>query len=73
MATNTDTRRRVKLYQLDDDGKWEDRGTGEVACLFVEVCAKCWRRMIAYVGVCGVPLLTPTCVYTITVPHLLSL
>lgn len=36
MATNTDTRRRVKLYQLDEDGKWEDRGTGQVACIFIE-------------------------------------
>jgi hypothetical protein len=40
MASNADTRRRVKLYQLDDDGKWEDRGTGQVACLFVEVRVK---------------------------------
>ncbi len=32
-----DTRRRVKLYQLDDDGKWEDRGTGQIHCDFSEV------------------------------------
>jgi hypothetical protein len=37
MATAMETRRRVKLYQLDDEGKWEDKGTGQIACNFMEV------------------------------------
>lgn len=28
----SDTRRRVKLYTLNEDRQWEDRGTGHVCC-----------------------------------------
>ena len=31
-------RRRVKVYQLDDDSQWEDKGTGQVNCDYIEVC-----------------------------------
>jgi protein phosphatase-4 regulatory subunit 3 len=30
--------RRVKLYYLNDDGKWDDKGTGHVACTKLKVC-----------------------------------
>eukprot|EP01116_Phalansterium_solitarium_P024266 TRINITY_DN8844_c0_g1_i1.p1 TRINITY_DN8844_c0_g1~~TRINITY_DN8844_c0_g1_i1.p1 ORF type:complete len:833 (+),score=278.06 TRINITY_DN8844_c0_g1_i1:150-2648(+) len=29
-------RRRVKVYQLDSDGQWEDKGTGHIKCIHVE-------------------------------------
>ncbi|PRP84443.1 hypothetical protein PROFUN_08028 [Planoprotostelium fungivorum] len=29
-------RRRVKVYQLDDNVQWEDKGTGHVECVFME-------------------------------------
>jgi len=29
---------RVKVYHLNEDGKWDDRGTGHVSIDFVEVC-----------------------------------
>lgn len=29
--------RRVKLYFLNSEGKWDDRGTGHVSCEFVKV------------------------------------
>jgi len=29
-------RRRVKVYQLDDNVQWEDKGTGHVDCVFME-------------------------------------
>ncbi|XP_032520992.1 serine/threonine-protein phosphatase 4 regulatory subunit 3 isoform X2 [Danaus plexippus] len=32
----TDTRRRVKLYALNADRQWDDRGTGHVSSCFVE-------------------------------------
>ena len=28
------TRRRVKLYLLNDDGQWDDRGTGHISCQY---------------------------------------
>ncbi|CAM9800197.1 unnamed protein product, partial [Ectocarpus sp. 8 AP-2014] len=27
---------RVKLYQLNDEGQWDDRGTGHISCRAVE-------------------------------------
>jgi hypothetical protein len=30
-------KRRVKVYQLDSSSQWEDKGTGHVDCVFVEV------------------------------------
>lgn len=32
----TDTRRRVKLYALNADRQWDDRGTGHVSSCYVE-------------------------------------
>ncbi|KAK7104451.1 serine/threonine-protein phosphatase 4 regulatory subunit 3A-like isoform X2 [Littorina saxatilis] len=32
----TDTRRRVKLYMLNEDRQWDDRGTGHVSSAYVE-------------------------------------
>lgn len=32
----TDTKRRVKLYALNADRQWDDRGTGHVSCTYVE-------------------------------------
>ncbi|XP_051503414.1 serine/threonine-protein phosphatase 4 regulatory subunit 3-like [Myxocyprinus asiaticus] len=32
----SDTRRRVKVYTLNEDRQWEDRGTGHVSCSFVD-------------------------------------
>jgi hypothetical protein len=32
----TDTKRRVKLYALNADRQWDDRGTGHVSCNYVE-------------------------------------
>lgn len=31
-----DTRRRVKLYALNADRQWDDRGTGHVSSSYVE-------------------------------------
>nr|XP_032820913.1 serine/threonine-protein phosphatase 4 regulatory subunit 3A-like isoform X3 [Petromyzon marinus] len=35
-ATMSDTRRRVKLYALNEDRQWDDRGTGHVSSSYVE-------------------------------------
>lgn len=32
----TDTRRRVKVYTLNEDRQWDDRGTGHVSSGYVE-------------------------------------
>lgn len=32
----TDTRRRVKVYTLNEDRQWDDRGTGHVSSCYVE-------------------------------------
>uniref|UniRef100_A0A8C1SYL0 Serine/threonine-protein phosphatase 4 regulatory subunit 3 n=2 Tax=Cyprinus carpio TaxID=7962 RepID=A0A8C1SYL0_CYPCA len=32
----TDTRRRVKVYTLNEDRQWDDRGTGHVSSAYVE-------------------------------------
>lgn len=32
----TDTRRRVKLYALNADRQWDDKGTGHVSSIYVE-------------------------------------
>ncbi|VVC24791.1 Armadillo-type fold,Domain of unknown function DUF625,PH domain-like,Armadillo-like helical [Cinara cedri] len=32
----TDTKRRVKLYALNADRQWDDRGTGHVSCTYAE-------------------------------------
>lgn len=34
--TMTDTKRRVKLYALNTDRQWDDRGTGHVSCTYTE-------------------------------------
>lgn len=33
---DTGTRRRVKLYMLNEDRQWDDRGTGHVSSGYVE-------------------------------------
>lgn len=35
-ARMTDTRRRVKVYTLNEDRQWDDRGTGHVSWSYVE-------------------------------------
>lgn len=35
-GTMTDTRRRVKVYTLNEDRQWDDRGTGHVSSGYVE-------------------------------------
>jgi len=35
-VTMTDTRRRVKLYELNADRQWDDKGTGHVTWTYVE-------------------------------------
>ena len=35
--TENSTRKRVKVYKLNDDGEWDDAGTGHVSCLHHEV------------------------------------
>jgi hypothetical protein len=30
---------RVKLYQLNDVGEWDDKGTGHITCAYSEVRA----------------------------------
>lgn len=35
-ARMTDTRRRVKVYTLNEDRQWDDRGTGHVSSGYVE-------------------------------------
>jgi len=29
---------RVKVYRLNDEGKWDDQGTGHVSVDYLEVC-----------------------------------
>ena len=36
MADSSNTRRRVKLYMLNEDRVWDDRGTGHVSSAYVE-------------------------------------
>lgn len=36
MMADTSTRRRVKLYMLNEDRQWDDRGTGHVSSAYVE-------------------------------------
>ena len=36
LARMTDTRRRVKVYTLNEDRQWDDRGTGHVSSAYVE-------------------------------------
>lgn len=38
-ASGKDGRRCVKVFELDTEGKWSDKGTGVVECVFVEVSA----------------------------------
>lgn len=35
-STDTSTRRRVKLYALNADRQWDDRGTGHVTSSYVD-------------------------------------
>ena len=35
-SLNNSTRRRVKLYMLNEDRQWDDRGTGHVSSGYVE-------------------------------------
>ena len=35
-VTMSDTRRRVKVYTLNEDRQWDDRGTGHVSSIYVE-------------------------------------
>lgn len=32
----SDTRRRVKVYTLNEDRQWDDRGTGHVSSTYVD-------------------------------------
>ena len=36
MESDTSTRRRVKLYMLNEDRQWDDRGTGHVSSAYVD-------------------------------------
>ena len=36
VAATSDTRRRVKLYILNEDRQWDDKGTGYVSSTFLE-------------------------------------
>lgn len=36
LARMTDTRRRVKVYTLNEDRQWDDRGTGHVSSGYVD-------------------------------------
>lgn len=33
---------RVKVYRLNEDGQWDDRGTGHVTMDYMEVCSSSW-------------------------------
>ncbi|KAK3188784.1 hypothetical protein Dsin_028345 [Dipteronia sinensis] len=35
---NANSMQRVKVYRLNDDGKWDDQGTGHVTVDYLEVC-----------------------------------
>jgi protein phosphatase-4 regulatory subunit 3 len=34
---NASSMQRVKVYRLNDDGKWDDQGTGHVTVDYLEV------------------------------------
>lgn len=36
MTDTRDTRRRVKLYALNAERQWDDRGTGHVSCTYLD-------------------------------------
>ena len=36
LSKMTDTRRRVKLYELNAERQWDDKGTGHVSSTYVE-------------------------------------
>jgi protein phosphatase 4 regulatory subunit 3 len=35
--TDQTTINRVRVYELDDESQWEEKGTGHVSCQYVEV------------------------------------
>jgi hypothetical protein len=37
MEKKAETRRRVKVYELDAENNWEDKGTGHVSCTNIAV------------------------------------
>lgn len=39
---------RVKVYRLNDDGKWDDQGTGHVSVDYMEVCWNPLRNLLVY-------------------------
>lgn len=51
---------RVKVYRLNDDGKWDDQGTGHVTVDYLEVCKSFWCRFhlwhddLVYDGTCKI-------------------
>ena len=38
------SRHRAKVYCLNDDGQWDDRGTGHAAVTYVQVTARASLR-----------------------------
>lgn len=65
----SDTRRRVKVYTLNEDRQWDDRGTGHVSSTFVErlrgisllVRAESDGKFPVSIVVAVVSMLTPGC------------
>lgn len=45
----TDTRRRVKLYALNADRQWDDRGTGHVSSTYVERLRGLYKKWLSEV------------------------
>lgn len=40
---------RVKVYRLNTDGKWDDKGTGHVTVEYLEVCLfGCFEFILYY-------------------------
>lgn len=33
---------RVKVYRLNEDGQWDDKGTGHITMDYMEVCSHSW-------------------------------
>ena len=49
---------RVKVYRLNEEGLWDDRGTGHVSVEVMEV-SRCWRAAVARGRAPGASWVTP--------------
>jgi hypothetical protein len=44
----TSSMQRVKVYRLNPDGMWDDKGTGNVSVEYLEVCTLCHKCPVTH-------------------------